>query len=367
MRKNIQLVFLLFTSLLVTVSNSWSQNKESKTINPIEEQLLEVRGQGILFGHQDDLAYGIGWKYVDGESDVKRVSGDYPALFGWELGGIELGNVHNLDSVPFDRMKELALKAHGMGGINTFSWHPYSVIDGVNSWSTKTEVVKHIIPGGSHHEAFKKHLDKVAEFFQNLRTEDGKTVPFIFRPWHEMDGNWFWWGSKQCTTQEFIELFKFTIDYLRITKGINEMLVAYSPDCKFNSLKEYYSWYPGDEYVDIMGVDVYGDLETDARVPDAIKKLHIVIKAAKSKNKFAALTETGLENVTDDQWYTQKLNRVLQDPQIAAYLSYVMVWRNDENVHFFFTHKGHSAEKDAQEFLSQPEILLLQDFNQIKN
>jgi hypothetical protein len=364
MKRNSYQHFILCAILLVSVVNSWSQKNE--ITKPISEQLLEVRGKGILFGHQDDLAYGMGWKYVDGESDVKRVSGDFPALFGWELGGIELGHVHNLDSVPFYRMRELALKAHHMGGINTFSWHPYSVIDGVDSWSTKTEVVKHIISGGSHHEAFKKQLDKVADFFHNLKTKDGKQMPFIFRPWHEMDGTWFWWGSKQCSPQEFKELFKFTVDYLR-KKGLTEMLVAYSPDNKFNSLSEYYTWYPGDDYIDIMGMDNYGDMKTKNGYLDAIKKLHIVIEAAKTKNKIAAFTETGLENVTDDQWYSKKLNRVLQDPIIVKYLSYVMVWRNDENVHFFFTYKGHSAEKDARKFLSQSNILLLNDFNQLKN
>ena len=91
---------------------------QSQKVNPVYEQLKEIKGKGILFGHQDDLAYGIGWEYVEGESDVKRVAGDYPALFGWELGGIERGDQVNLDSVPFAEMHQLAVKGHQMGGIN---------------------------------------------------------------------------------------------------------------------------------------------------------------------------------------------------------------------------------------------------------
>tara|TARA_R110002073_G_scaffold266038_2_gene429068 strand:- start:702 stop:1817 length:1116 start_codon:yes stop_codon:yes gene_type:complete len=333
----------------------------------IENKLNVAKDKGILFGHQDDLAYGMGWKYVDGESDVKRVAGDYPAVFGWELGGIELAHTFNLDTVPFKNIKTLSLKAYAMGGINTYSWHPFSAIDGASSWDKDVDVVKHIIPGGLHHEAFKNHLDKLADFLKSLKTANGKQIPFIFRPWHEMDGAWFWWGSKQCTPAEFKTLFKFTIDYLRKSKGIRNMLVAYSPDGGFNSLAKYFTWYPGDKYVDIMGMDNYGDLRTDNGEIAAIKKLHIVIEAAKTKSKYAALTETGLENVTDSKWFTQKLGVVLQDPLVAKELSYVMVWRSDEKVHFFFPYPGHPAAEDAKEFLNKPGILLLSDINKLIN
>jgi len=351
----------LLSLLLLTILSCQSQK-----VNHIYEQLKEIKGKGILFGHQDDLAYGIGWEYIEGESDVKRVAGDYPALFGWELGGLELDRSHNLDSVPFDQMRSLATKAHKMGGINTFSWHPYSAVNEESSWDKKAVVVKHIIPGGIHHEEFKKQLDKVALFLKSIKDDDGNQIAFIFRPWHEMDGNWFWWGNERCTKQEFKTLFSFTVSYLRNEKGLDQMLIAYSPDRNFNSSEDYYQWYPGDQYVDILGVDNYWDLKQEGGVDQAIKKLHIVIKEAKSKHKLAAFTETGLENVPDTSWYTQKLGKVLNDPIIAKEISYVMVWRNDQDVHYFFPYPGHPAAADANSLLSQSNILLLQDFNNLK-
>ena len=359
--------FLLFSALILLASCAETKKEDKQPSNSIVEKLNEVKGKGILFGHQDDLAYGIGWQYVDGESDVKRVAGDYPALFGWELGGLELEHPVNLDSVPFNTMRDLSIKAHNMGGINTYSWHPYSPIDSISAWTKDADVVRHIIPGGAHHEAFKKHLNRVADFFKSLKTADGQQIPFIFRPWHEMDGDWFWWGSKQCTSEDFRALFKFTIEYLREEKGIDNMLSAYSPDNRWNTSDEYYTWYPGDKYVEIMGMDNYGDLRTENGVQEAIRKLHIVIEAAKAKNKLAALTETGLENVTDSLWFTGKLGVVLQDSLIAKELSYAMVWRNDDKVHFFFTYPGHPAEEDAQTFLARPKILLLNDFIELQN
>ena len=361
-----KLVAYMFFFMLMFTVILMAQTPNNLEKNTILKNLNTIKGKGILFGHQDDLAYGVGWEYVRGESDVKRVSGDYPALFGWELGGLERGDQVNLDKVPFSKMRELAVMGHEMGGINTFSWHPYAATKGESSWDKKAIVVKHIIPGGSHHESFKAQLDKVASFFTQLKDEKGQNIPFIFRPWHEMDGSWFWWGDASCTKEEFTTLFEFTIQYLKDEKGLDQMLVAYSPDRNFESENEYLQWYPGDEYVDILGVDNYWDLKQEGGAEQAIKKLHIVIELANKKEKISAFTETGIENVTDGKWYSQKLGKVLADPIIAKEISYVMVWRNDGNVHYFFPYPGQKGEADAREFLSDPNILLLEDFKSLQ-
>nr|WP_319397530.1 glycosyl hydrolase [uncultured Carboxylicivirga sp.] len=357
-------IYRLGYTLIIVGLFSACNNQKSKELSG-KEQLIDVlnsvKGKGILFGHQDDLAYGINWKYVDGQSDVKRVAGDYPALFGWELGGLERGDAVNLDSVPFDTMRRLALTAYQKGGINSFSWHPYSVVNGENSWNTDTTVVKYIIPGGDKHEAFVHQLDKIADFLNSIKTENGEKIPFIFRPWHEMDGGWFWWGSKSCTPDEFKQLFQFTIDYLRNEKGVDQMVVAYSPDCSFTSLNQYLTWYPGDEYIDVVGVDNYYDLRVGGDVQAAINKLHIVIDYANQNGKISALTESGIENVADSTWYVQKLGVVLNDDKVAANISYAMVWRNDPDVHFFFPYPGHPGAKYAKELLNQDHIWLLND------
>lgn len=364
--KHIKASYFLILILLLSSQYLIGQNSGGKVKNKLLQDIKMLKGKGILFGHQDDLAYGVGWEYVRGESDVKRVSGDYPALFGWELGGIERGDQMNLDKVPFDTMRDLAVMGDKMGGINTFSWHPYAATKGESSWDKEAIVVKHIIPGGSHHESFKQQLDKVASFFKQLKDEKGHDIPFIFRPWHEMDGSWFWWGDTSCTKEEFKILFQFTIQYLKEEKGLNQMLVAYSPDRNFESEIDYLQWYPGDEYIHILGVDNYWDLKQEGGEEQAIQKLHIVIDLANKKGKIAAFTETGIENVTDEKWYTEKLGKVLADPIIAMEISYVMVWRNDGNVHYFFPYPGQKGEADAKKLLSDPNILLLEDFKSLR-
>ena len=334
--------------------------------SPIISKLKQLKGKGILFGHQDDMAYGIGWNGLDNESDVKRVTGDYPALFGWELGGIELKQPNNLDSVPFESIKKLAIKAFKMGGINTFSWHPYSPVKNLSAWAKDSIVVRDILPGGVYHKDFINQLDIVGNFFLSLKDDNGDAIPFIFRPWHEMDGTWFWWGQQGCSPEELKALFRFTVEYLRNEKGLVKMTVAYSPDKHYSDVSSYLTWYPGDDIVDILGTDNYYDFTQPDGVNTVIKKLRIVVEVAKAKNKLAAFTETGSSCLPDSTWFTSKLGVVLSDSIINKNISYVMVWRNASKEQFYFPYPKHLSVGDALNLLNREDILLLNDFNKLK-
>lgn len=362
--------FLIFVLAVVTIIACQTPVKTQESKSPaavLLENLKAAKGIVTLFGHQDDLAYGIGWKYIDGESDTKRTAGDYPALFGWELGGIELGREVNLDSVPFDKMREFAIWVHKNGGVNTFSWHPFSAVDETkSSWTTDEVVVKHILPGGSHHTAFKGHLDKLVDFFTTLKTSEGESVPFIFRPWHEMDGGWFWWGAKLCSPEELKQLFRFSIEYLH-EKGITNFLTAYSPDRNFSTEEEYLTWYPGDDIVDVVGVDNYWDLrQSDGGLNNAILKLEIVVKYADKTDKVAAFTETGSDRISEPAWFTQKLGAALNASELTRKIVYAMVWRNHGLNHFYIPYPDHQAADDFRAFVAQEHILLLEEWNGFK-
>jgi len=349
-------VFIIVSLVFLYSCNN--KRNENSTALQVKNFLQEIAGEKILFGHQDDLAYGIGWNALPGESDVKRLTGSYPAVFGWDIGNI--GDQNNLDGVPFDSIRAYMISAHKLGGINTVSWHNRNPLTGFDSWNLTGVNVSAMLPGGEFHSAFLTQLNLVADFFRSIKTESGEMVPVIFRPWHEMYGNWFWWGASTCTTEEYIHLFRFTVDYLRKERGLKNLLIAFSPDNGFETKEAYLTRYPGDGYVDVLGLDDYSDFYNN-RLDLVVIKLGIVSDIAQEKGKIAAFTETGNDKLEIHNWYTSNLLQVLNASEKTRRISYFMVWRNHSTSHFYVPYKGHSQEDDFKNFVNNNLIFLLEE------
>ena len=316
----------------------------------------------IMIGHQDALSYGIHWKTGNDRSDLKDMTGSHPAVFGWDIGALELGNPVNLDSVPFDEMKENIIKVYQDGGINTISWHAYNPVTGKSSWvddkNSSNGIVVKILPGGSHHEVFKKQLDKVAYFLKSLKAPDGSLAPVIFRPWHENSGNWFWWGAIHCSVDEYKSLYRFTVDYLRKTHHLHNLLFAYSPDVGFKDAAGYLERYPGDDLIDIIGLDDYNSLNT-GHPEKLISNLEIIAKVAIDHKKIAALTETGCNRIERKDYFTNELLPCLYHSDLTRSISWVLFWRNADQKQHFIPAPGHPAAENFMEFAKSKHTLLL--------
>ncbi|SNR51355.1 mannan endo-1,4-beta-mannosidase [Lutibacter agarilyticus] len=363
-----KLIKIIILSFIVLSCSQPAKKVESRKETPailLLSKLNKLNDKGVLFGHQDDLAYGIGWRYDGGaylQSDVKKATGSYPAILGWDIGHI--GDSLNIDKVPFDHIKKLIVKGDSIGAINTISWHPSFLNDSINSWFKEIDMVNTLIPGGENHQELIYKLDLFSAFLRGLKRTDGSLVPIIFRPWHEMNGNWFWWGEDFCDNEQYKKLFQFTVNYLRNEKGLNNLLIAYSPDRQFHSEEEYLKWYPGDAYVDIMAMDNYYDFQPGGEGLDAaVNKLEIVANVAEKKSKLAAFTETGFDKLEHQNWYSQELLPILKQKELIKKISYVMVWRNHDTTHFYVPYKGHPSLPDFLKFKNDEQILLLDDIN----
>ncbi|MFH0757968.1 MAG: glycosyl hydrolase [Bacteroidota bacterium] len=329
--------------------------------------LMELSRQYTLFGHQDDPAYGIGWAYEPGKSDCKITAGSYPAVYGWELGGLELGNKMNLDDVPFDTMRDLIIEGYLRGGVTTISWHEYSPLSGKDAWAdtgdTVNQTVPSILPGGSHHGVFVDHLDKVADFLNTLKTPEGVMVPVIFRPFHENTGSWFWWGEKHCTPEQYQALFQFTVHYLKEERQLHHLLYCYSPaSSNFNSAEDFLLRYPGDDYVDILGFDQYRIKSGEESGASAIRRMEILAGLAAERDKLYAFTETGDYGLKTANWFTEHLLPILNANDKTRGIAYVLVWRNEERQvdHFFVPYQGHEQAEDFKKF-RENDLILFED------
>jgi len=348
------------------MSNSLPYTMVDSKANNLVQKLyafLKQDSNGIMFGHEDSLSYGIGWKYEDepGACDIEKVCGDFPAVFGWDLGHIETGSNVNIDNVDFDLMREQILRTHKMGAINTISWHPTNPVTGGNTWDVSERVVEKILPGGSHEEKYREWLTIVANFLNSLVDDNGEKLPIAFRPYHEHTGSWFWWGEDLCTQTEFIELWKYTVIFLRDTMNVHNLLFIYSPD-KVTSVDQYLFKYPGNDWVDMLGIDVYDfphqGVDYFKVLPEC---LDVLRKVAKAKNKPYALTETGNLCVQVEKWWTDSLLHLVKDYKIAWFL----VWINIEEAQYYAPYPGQLSTENFKEFYANPKTIFASDLPKI--
>lgn len=348
------LIFVAF-SFLTFSSFADSTAKLKEKLN----QAIE-KGQ-TYFGHHDDPVYGHAWVDDEGRSDVLETSGKYPGIMSWDLGKLEWGDDKNLDGVSFERMrKEVALQDK-RGGLNTFSWHPENPITRKNSWDTADKtIVSQMVNTEEGKVAYVAQLDYLADFFNSLRNENGDKIGVIFRPWHEHTGSWFWWGADNCSVEDYIGLWKIMRQRFD-EKGVDNVIWAYSPD-RCLDVERYMSRYPGDEYVDIFGTDVYHFNDEAGReeyIENALTALSIASQEAEKRGKLFAFTETGLESLPISDWFTSTLLPILQEKKPV----YVVVWRNAHNKpeHFYAPYSGHPAEETFKEFSQNPQILFIEN------
>ncbi|MGY3091322.1 mannan endo-1,4-beta-mannosidase [Hymenobacter sp. UYAg731] len=305
--------------------------------------LQHPEANGLLFGQQDATQYGIGWKNESDRSDIKSVCGSNPAVYGWDVADVVRASKQGTlkGNAALAHTRQLVIAAYERGGLNTFCWHMENFVTGRNFYDT-TAVVAAILPGGAQHAAYTRSLDVIADYFRHLKAADGTLVPVVFRPLHEHTGSWFWWGKSHCTQAEFVQLWQFTVRYLRDEKKVHNLLYAYSPD-RVPNATEYFERYPGDAFVDVLGHDNYWDFNTIATPNRGVATLEMMVDEAHSRNKIAALTETGLEKLPNPNWYPENLLGQIKASPKARQISYLLVWRNAHEGHFYAPYPGHAS------------------------
>lgn len=298
-------------------------------------RLERQQGRGVLFGHQHDLTHGFTFTEVTGtNSDTLAAVGDYPAVFGWDtliLDGQERpGSPENSPQQNVEALTWAIEQADARGGLNTLSAHLPNIVTGGDFYDTSGDVVRRILPGGDRHAEYTAILDRVADAVGRATRAEGTAIPVIFRPFHENNGGWFWWGAGHTSAGEFVEIFRFTVEYLRDVRDVHNLLYAYSPNTVGGDREAYLATYPGDEFVDVLGYDAYDDGAASGEWRrTVVQDLAMVAELADERGKVPALTEFGpaVDDLADPAWFTRLLSAIDSDP-LARRTTYMLTWAN---------------------------------------
>ena len=351
------------------------------------QRLHAQKGRGALFGHQHDLSLGFTFDEGDGNaSDTLAVVGDHPAVFGWDsliIDGDEApGDPGASPGKNVEALTRVFEQADALGGINTLTMHLPNPVTGGDFHDSSGDAVAAALPGGAKHSELINHLNRVADAIAGARRPDGTPIPVILRPWHEQNGDWFWWGKEHATTKQYVELFRFTVDHLRGTRGLHNLLYAYSPNSlpdadarAYPDPETYLSGYPGDDYVDVLGYDSYDTTGGGSAWFESVTSdLATVARLADERNKVAAWTEFGAHEGTNPkpQWFTSVLESVKSDEH-ASRITWMLTWANyghGDREHAYVpyprheNHPEHPLLADFRAFHDDPWTLFAEDWEQ---
>lgn len=346
-----------------TVTLSLSDKNATAETKALYSNLWAIQGKAFMFGHHDDLMYGRHWYNEPGRSDTKDVCGDYPAVYGMDFSEMMDDRFNTASSRDANAIRLSCIKeAYDRGMVILGCMHINNPLTGGDSWdNSSNKVASEILKEGSETNIlYKSWLDRLADVANNLVGSDGKLIPVIFRPYHEHTQTWSWWGSSCTTTGEFKDLWQWTIRYLRDIKGVHNFIYAISPQMdKQQTEDDFLFRWPGDEWVDFMGMDCYHGINNSVFTSN----LKILSKLSNNKKKPSGVTETGVESFTKETYWTENIHA----PMTGRKVCMVVTWRNkyvginENDKHYFSVFPGHPSEKDFVKMYKEPNTLFCAD------
>jgi beta-mannanase len=236
-RKKVKLLLTIFTvfALLTQAQKSiqLTTPNPSKEAKALFSYLNDTYGTKIISGQMwapwgyDELKY------------IKEITGKQPAMRGMDF----------IDNKQNDAEVQHAIDWWKAGGIPTIMWHwgAPSVGEGYENSKKPVSIDSIFIKGTPQNISFWASMKNKADLLEKIRDAN---VPILWRPFHELNGNWFWWGKQG--PEKFKKLWITMYDYMVHKRKLNNLIwvLCYTgnPDA---------AWYPGKQYVDIAGGDTY--------------------------------------------------------------------------------------------------------------
>lgn len=360
----IEIELELDTTLFVRMALQQGPFPADPTVTPQTANLLKNLhrigwSDQFAMGHEFPLSFTL-----DGSgdndaatSDIKDVIGDHPGVHGSDFHFM-------IDKDPNEiaRHKAAAIAAYEAGAIVTFDYHWLGRTGNSHAYDAADAAMAANIANNDNSNGdvtwFHEHLDEVLDTINN-----DLQFPIVFRPFHEMDGNWFWWGSRiPGGAASYRLLYQRLVDYMTPRTGY--VLFCWSPDVSNLAFEQFY---PGDEYVDIVGRDIYSFSNGESR--RSVAQLEATINFAEQHGKVAAFTETGYTaggmsfEDGDPDWWTTKVLDALMQSERGLKIAWVLTWINTSWSGPYVPHKAspQAAKDDFIQFYNHEATLFEAD------
>ncbi|MBR5438530.1 MAG: mannan endo-1,4-beta-mannosidase A and B [Clostridia bacterium] len=296
-----------------------SNPNASETAKGEYDLICDTTGFATYSGQQEST-------WVDGpyyEMDyIYKASGRLPIIKGFDYMNDD-----------FDGVNRRAAEWYENGGIVTICWHCGSDFSGEWTDCKETDIAdwdKALTEGTEEYEKLIAGMDKGAMALKELQE---KGIPVLWRPFHEFDGDWFWWS--RGGNESFKKLWRLMYDRYTNYHGLNNLIWVLGYSHKMENVKD---WYPGDEYCDIIGADTY-DIEI-------VHKLYRKMKTVTSAPKPLCLHECGKNPTEKDlkispwnyfmTWHTEYLTETNTPEELKALYNSDIVLTYDEEFIVFW-------------------------------
>jgi mannan endo-1,4-beta-mannosidase len=293
-------------ALLTSTAALYGQLPRTKPVTPnaspeavaLLEYLQDISGKYILSGqHNFPISRDRNTQFAS------NYIGKTPAVWSQDFGFAKDGDKDSYLARP--SIVEEAIRQHKLGSIVTLCWHavpptaeePITFQPLPGSDSTKLasvqgrltdEQFRDILRRGTPlHKQWIKQVDEIAGYLKQLQVAN---VPVLWRPYHEMNGDWFWWGGRYEGKYTTAALYRQMFDRFVKHHKLNNLIWVWSVDRPTRPDREFAKYYPGSEYLDVLAIDIYGNDFSQSYYDGLI---------ALSKGKPIALGEVGNPPSTD--------------------------------------------------------------------
>lgn len=236
-------------------------------------QVIRVAVKDVAAGAQGSFK-NSGWSEIASGTDYFDISGDYTLVITEDVlkslqeGGLIIGG-HDYTAVA------VYLENNGTALDPNKDYAFYKA-------DTEFDATNATVEGTWENKVFTEDLKNAAAYLKLLRDAD---IPVLWRPFHEAAGGWFWWGKDAAS---FKSLWIAMFNYFK-TEGLDNLIWVWTTE-GYDA-----DWYPGDQYVDIVGRDVY-----NKETADCVSEYTSI--AENYGNKIVSLSECGTVGLISEQW-----------------------------------------------------------------